>query len=101
MPAIKKNEIEFNKINFKILEDCIYWNEKCWARSLKKYLNESQKSFYNLKVLEIGAGKMSALSPFFASIGANVVCSYYEEEFEGPITKRINALRKNMKLINL
>lgn len=61
----------------KILEDSCGWNKKLWADALQYTLTFCQGR--NKKVLEIGAGHLSSISPAFQALGYDVTCSYYLE----------------------
>jgi hypothetical protein len=64
--------------NFRtLIEDCCGWNRKTWADALEFAIAQLPERLDGLKVLEIGAGKESSISPIFASRGADVLCSYH------------------------
>jgi hypothetical protein len=60
-----------------LIEDCCGWNRKTWADAVEFALSQLPERLDGKKVLEIGAGKYSSISPLFASRGADLLCSYY------------------------
>jgi hypothetical protein len=63
-----------------LIEDCCGWNRKTWADAVEFALSRVPGKLEGMKVLEIGASKHSSLSPIFARKGADVICSYFNEE---------------------
>lgn len=53
-----------------------------WADALEFAISRLPHPLRTKKVLEIGAGKHSAIAPIFARLGAEVVCSYYKQNRE-------------------
>src|SRR6516162_9795536 len=60
-----------------LIEDCCGWNRKVWADAIEFGLSQFPERLDGKKVLEIGAGRHSALAPIFSLKGAEVWCSYY------------------------
>jgi hypothetical protein len=60
-----------------LIEDCCGWNRKTWADAVEFAVSQLPARLDGKKVIEIGAGKNSSISPIFASKGADVLCSYY------------------------
>jgi hypothetical protein len=60
-----------------LIEDCCGWNRKIWADAAEFAVSQLPERLDGKKVLEIGAGNYSSISPIFASKGADLLCSYY------------------------
>jgi hypothetical protein len=65
-----------------LIEDCCGWNRLIWADALEFAISRLPGPISAKKILEIGAGKYSAIAPIFAKLGAKVVCSYYKQSRE-------------------
>jgi hypothetical protein len=62
-----------------LAEDCCGWNRKIWADALEFAISELPARLDGKKVLEIGAGKYSSISPIFLAKGAELLCSCYRQ----------------------
>ena len=65
-----------------LVEDCCGWNRKTWADAIEFAVSQFPERLDAKKVLEIGAGTYSSVSPIFSSKGAERVCSYYGQRQE-------------------
>ena len=81
----KKHKIIGTFLSKKLIDYTIVWNFGIWSRAIR-YWGEclSGSDFSNMKVLEIGANKRSAVSLVFADKGADCTLGYYPLPKDSP-----------------
>jgi hypothetical protein len=83
------------------IEDCCGWNRKVWADAIEFGLSQLPERLDGKKVLEIGAGRHSAIAPIFSFKGADAVCSYYSLRREDVQNGQLKIIKEKYQLKNI
>jgi hypothetical protein len=93
---------EVNLLNVRALvEDCCGWNRKTWADAVEFAVSQLPERLDGQKILEIGAGKHSSISPIFSGRGAELLCSYYHQQQEDVENGRLRFVIDKYKLAKI
>jgi hypothetical protein len=79
--------------DYSLLLCCIGWNSRTWAGPISKiFIKTDILNRKNMRVLELGAGRVSALGAIFFRNTNHVKISYYDQSTFSPVASRIDAL---------